>query len=227
MTLCAGQRRVHARQRIPCKRRVVELRIQPVARRVAYPAVTGKISLRVRRIAGPCEVCLVATEAIGRRALEPVTRVASYALQRGVHSSQRITRHGEVIELRPKPVIHRVARIALHRKARVVDRRILRILRVACIASGRQPREPPHRRALVAIGAFHHRMGTHQWKTVGMVLYVARRNLPSLHRMALLAVRAELPHVNIRMAIRTVRAYVLEHHRQVALRAANIPVHAF
>ena len=50
VALHAGQRGVHAGQRIPRKCRVIELRIEPVARGVAHPAVVGQIGLHVRRI---------------------------------------------------------------------------------------------------------------------------------------------------------------------------------
>lgn len=59
-----------------------------------------------------------------------------------------------------------------------------------------------------------------------MVLDLLNGNLPAKHRVALRAVRTELPAVNIRMAIRAVLADVREDRLYVALGAFHLFVHA-
>ncbi len=77
----------------------------------------------------------------------------------------------------------------------------------------------------MALLALHQRVRTHQREAIGMVLDGLQRNLPPLHRMALRAIGAKLAAVNIGMAVRTLRADVLEHHAGVALRAGYILMH--
>lgn len=99
-------------------------------------------------------------------------------------------------------------------------------LRVARITCGGQSDKLPHGRALVTVRAFGHRMRAHQRKAVRVVLDFLRGYLPALHRVALLAIGAELAPVNVSVAIRAMGAHVLEHHRRVALGAAHFLVHA-
>ena len=49
-----------------------------------------------------------------------------------------------------------------------------------------------------------------------------RRHFPSIHRMALCAVRPHLSPVNVRMAIRAILAYIRKNRLQVTLRALHL-----
>jgi len=57
-----------------------------------------------------------------------------------------------------------------------------------------------------------------------MFLHSLQSNVPSLHRVALLAIRAHLSTVQIRMAIRAVHTRVGKHRFRVTLRAAHARV---
>ena len=222
----AGQGGVHSSKRISGVGDVIEFSIQPIRSRVAHATIMRQARRNVRRIGRPGEIWLVARVAIRRRALEPVADVTGLAFERGVHAGQCIAGDRQVIELGPEPVIHRVARLAGGGKTRVIDGCIPGVLRVAGIAGGGKAREPAHCRALVAPGAIHHGVRAHQREPVLMVLNIARGNLPALHRVATVAIGAELAPMEVCMAVGTMGADVLEHHRCVAFRAADFLVHA-
>ena len=59
-----------------------------------------------------------------------------------------------------------------------------------------------------------------------MILYLLNPDIPALHRVALGAVRAHLPLVNICVAILAVFAYVGEYRLCVALNALDFFMHA-
>jgi hypothetical protein len=98
-----------SRQRIVRIGRVIKLRVQPVRRRVAGPAIVRQAQLQVGRILAVCEFIRVAGVASGWRSFEDVVEMACRTRQRGVSSRQSITGHFEVIKLRIEPRIHRVA----------------------------------------------------------------------------------------------------------------------
>ena len=58
-------------------------------------------------------------------------------------------------------------------------------------------------------------------KTVVMIFDLRQRNLPTLHTVALFATRAELPLMNVGVAVRTFRAHVREYRLRVTLRAGH------
>ena len=97
---------------------------------------------------------------------------------------------------------------------------------MARVASCRQTCELPGRGLLVALVAFHQRVRPHQRKAILMIANRVQGNIPSLDRVATLAVGAKLPPMNIRMAIRATCADVFEDQFGVALRAAHLAVHA-
>lgn len=68
-------------------------------------------------------------------------------------------------------------------------------------------------------------MRPEQRKAVLVLLNLLHRDLPSLDGVALLATGAELPLVNIGVAIRALRAYICEHRLGVALRAGDALMH--
>ena len=65
-----------------------------------------------------------------------------------------------------------------------------------------------------------------QREAVQVLIDLLDRNIPALDRVALFAVGAHLPLVDVSMAIRTLRSHVAEHRLGVALRAAHAFVHA-
>ena len=92
----------------------------------------------------------------------------------------------------------------------------LEIFRVTRVASGRESLELPNRRALVASVAIERRMRSHQREAVLVVLDLLYRDLPSLHRVALLAVRAELALVNVGVAVGALGRNIAEYELGVA-----------
>jgi hypothetical protein len=63
-------------------------------------------------------------------------------------------------------------------------------------------------------------------KTVHVLVDLLDRNVPTFHRVALLAVRAHLGFVNVRMALAALCSDIREHRLGVALRARNPFVHS-
>lgn len=78
----------------------------------------------------------------------------------------------------------------------------------------------------MAVLALQHGVRAHQRKSILVIADLLDRDLPALHRVAALAVRAELAAMNIRMAVRAMRAYVLESQIRVAFGARHLLVHA-
>lgn len=127
-----------------------------------------------------------------------------------------------------EPRIHRVAVFAGCRKARrnVIEYGRVEILLVTTYAGGREARELPRSRISVAIVALQQRVRADQGKPVLVIADLIDGDLPSLDRMAALAVGAELPVMDVRMTVSTVRADLLEDKIRVALRAGDLLVHA-
>ena len=69
-------------------------------------------------------------------------------------------------------------------------------------------------------------MGAQQRKTVLVLLHGLQRDLPAFYRVALLALRAELPAVDVGMAVRALRAHVGEHQARMTQAALHGFVHA-
>jgi hypothetical protein len=100
------------------------------------------------------------------------------------------------------------------------------ILGVTGVALRRQALELPDRRPLVTGIAIQSGVRAQQREAVLVLLNLLHRDLPSLDGVALFAVRAELPLVNISMAIGALVAHVGEHRFGVALGAGHALVHA-
>jgi hypothetical protein len=133
-----------------------------------------------------------------------------------------------MVEFRSQPAVKRMAGVAGLRKLRGDVVRVgsfLKIRQVTRIASRRQSQILANRRALVAIIALHRGVRAQQRKTILVVLQLLNRDIPSLHRMALRAVRTHLAPVDVIVAILAVLAYVGEHRFDVALRAFHFFMH--
>src|SRR5467141_5200183 len=93
-------------------------------------------------------------------------------------------------------------------------------------AFGRKTLELTNRRALVAVLALHGGVSAEKRKAILVILNFLNGIVPTENRVALRAVRAHFPLVNIGVAILTILAHVCEYWFYVALRALNFFVHA-
>jgi len=133
-----------------------------------------------------------------------------------------------VIELGIQPVIRAVALVASDAKLRCNVfwiRRRFEIRGMARVAVCRCGLEPAVGGALVAGTTIDGRMRASQRKAIVVLLHLLDRNHPSAHGMALFAVCAQLPLVNVRVAVLATQSHVLEHRLQVALGAGHGLVH--
>lgn len=134
-----------------------------------------------------------------------------------------------MIELRIQPVVGAVALIAGCSELRGEVVRVVcrfKVRGVAGIAIRRHRLELAVGRALVAGIAIHRCMRSSERKAIIVLLHLLNGNRPSLHRVTLLTIRAELPLVNIGMAILASLPHIREHGLDVALRARHRLVHA-
>ena len=137
-----------------------------------------------------------------------------------------------VVKGRPQPTVELVATLTIaggKRRSRRSVRRIrgaLPVFQVARIAGRRKSQELPRRRLLVALLARHGGVRAKQWKAILVILHLLYRDIPALHRVALLAIRSHLPPVNVRVAIRAILPHVGEHRLYVALHTFHLFVHA-
>ena len=104
--------------------------------------------------------------------------------------------------------------------------RSLKFLRVAGIALGRQPLELPCCRAFVARLAVHSRVRADQGEAILVITNRLHGDFPALDGVARFAIRAELPAVNVRMAVRAFLAHIGENQFHVALDALHFFMHA-
>lgn len=146
-----------------------------------------------------------------------------------MRSSQRESCDRQVIESRVKPRVRAVARLAIRREIkRLVIRRqgTLKILGVAGEAISRKTCELPARFSFVAVRALRQRVRAQQWEAIRMLRHLLGPNVPTFHRVALLATGSELPSMQIRMAVGAFRAYVAEDKARVAESAVHLLVHS-
>ena len=85
----------------------------------------------------------------------------------------------------------------------------------------REPLELTYRRALVALVALHRGVRAQQRETILVILYLLNGNIPALHGVALRAIRAHPPLVNVRVALFAILADIGEYWLDVALRALH------
>lgn len=114
------------------------------------------------------------------------------------------------------------------RRARRSVRRIcgvLPVLQMAGITSRRKPQKLSRGRLLVALFTLYGRMRAQQWKAVLVIAHRLRRDVPTLHSVALRTVRPHLSAVNVRVAIRAILADVCKNRLHVALHAFHFLVH--
>jgi len=102
---------------------------------------------------------------------------------------------------------------------------LLKITQMAGAACRRQALKLTHCRALVAIFALHGGVSTQQREAILVIFHGLDGDVPALNRMALCAVRAHFPLVDVVVTILTILANVGEHGLDMALGAAHLLVH--
>jgi hypothetical protein len=105
-------------------------------------------------------------------------------------------------------------------------RGLIKIREMAGNAFGGKTLELTHCRALVAVLALHRGVRTEKRKAILVIFDLLNGIVPTENRVALRAIRAHFPLVNIGVAILTILAYVREYRFYVALRALNFLMHA-
>jgi hypothetical protein len=182
----------------------------------------------MRRIFAVHKIIGVARVARSLRSLEYVVDVACCARQRRVRSRQCIAGILQVVEFGVEPAVYRMARLASRRKFRghMIEDRSQKIFLMARVAGGRETRKLPSCRVLVTVIALQQGVRTYQRKAILMIADLLERDLPPLNRMAILAIGAKLPAMNVSVAIGTVLAHVLEDQARMAFRALDFLVHS-
>jgi hypothetical protein len=133
-----------------------------------------------------------------------------------------------VVEARDLPAIGRVTRFAggwKSRGAMIQDAVLLKIPRVATNALRAEPDVSSHRCPRVTGIAGKPSVRTNQWEAIPVVLNCACVHAPPLHRVAVLTLRAELPLVEIRVAICAPGSGLGKNFRYVARITRYILVH--
>lgn len=97
---------------------------------------------------------------------------------------------------------------------------------MAGIAIRRHGLELAGRSTLMAGIAIDRSVRPGEWKAIVMLLHLLDRNRPSPHRVALFAICAQLPLVNVGMAVLASRTHVRKYLLHVTLRAGHRLVHA-
>lgn len=92
---------------------------------------------------------------------------------------------------------------------------------MAGVALCRQALELAHGGALVTRVAIDRGMRANQRKAVQVLIDLLNGNMPALYGMALFAIGAHLPLVNVGVAVGALRTDIREHHFGVALRASH------
>src|SRR5258708_35446383 len=92
-------------------------------------------------------------------------------------------------------------------------------------AFGRKTLELTNRRAIVAVLALHRGVRTEKREAILVIFNLLNGIVPTENRVALRAVGAHFPLVNVGVAILTILAHVCEYRFYVALRALDFLVH--
>ena len=214
---------------------MIEVRGTPPFGRVAIRTIcqgksgTGTRVHGIVRLLPRCQVA--AGRAAGsRRDLQIVivVDVARGARHVGVPVGQQET-CGAVIELGVQPGVKGVASFAARREigAGVVGiRRFLKIFQMARGARRGKTLILTDCGAFVAVLAWHGGVGAKEWETILVILDLLDGDLPSANGVALRAVRAEFPAMNVCVAIGAILSHIGENRFHMALDALYLFVHA-
>lgn len=201
----------------------------PRAGRVASLTGLWKVQRHVVRVRRPAEIRQVASDAICRRAFEFPSDVASCALQRGVHSSQRKPGVFQVIKFHSKPVVHAVALFARSGEACGHVAGPGGVLIVGCMAGvalGCQSLELSSRRAFVARVALQSGMCAEQREAILVLRDLLYCHLPPLDRVTLCTIGSKLALMNVGMAVGASLTHVSKDRLDVALGTSHVLVHS-
>ncbi len=207
---------------------VIEFRPQPLNRGVAGLAGLRKSGGDVVRTSRCREVFRMATGAGRRSPLIVAADVAGCARHSGVSPGELELRELVVIEARQLPVVDAVAGIARGWKtggAVIHALSLLKVLLVASDALRAQPRIHARSGSAMAGLARHRRMTAEQWKAIQVILNRLRGDRPSLNRVAVFALSAELAPVEIGMAVRALRPGFGKNVRDVARFTGDVLMH--
>ena len=219
---------VHAGERIVRVEGVIECGVKPVGCRVADAAVVGQAELHMGRVVGAKKVGGVARIAICRRSGEYIIDVACGARQRGVYSGQRVAGIFQVVELGTEPTVHAVAALAggWETGRDVIEHRRQEVLLMAGVAGGRKSLELPCGGVFVAFIALNQSMCSHQRKAILVILDRIQGDIPTLDGVTIFAIGAELPTMQIGMAICALLTDIFENEADMALGAGYLLVHS-
>ena len=228
VALCAGNRGVFPRKRPMRVQSMIEFGIRPVEGRMANPAVPGQRERDVGRIGRTCKIGTMARIALRRRPLKDIVDMTGSAGQRGVRPGQRVAGVLQMVELGAEPGIHGVATLTRcgELEAHVIDDRGEEVFLVAAIACRGKTDKLSGTCILVALVALYESVGSDKGETVLVLLDRLGIHLPAFNGMAVLAIRSELPPVNVCVTIRALGAHVFEDHTRVALRACHLIMHS-
>ena len=208
---------------------VIELAIRPLHRVVALLASRGETGVS-NGLGRANEIFLVAREARRGGEVVVIIDVAINALSgRDSVSARQRKSHRGVIELCVEPAIRRVTAVAGGGELGGGVIRIAGFLKIGSVAGNafrRHRLEFAVRCTLMTGVAVHSSVRSGQRKAIVMLLDLLNRDLPSPHGVTLLAIRAQLALVNIRMAILAALADIAEHRLHVTLNASDGLVHA-
>lgn len=209
---------------------VVEGRRRPGNGGMALRAIRGEVCRDVIGICRTLKILEVASNAGRAGEVVVVVGVAVNALARrnGMSAGQGKSNRA-VVELRVQPVVGAVASVAGNGKFRggvtwVRGRGIVRCVAGVTLRG--------HRLKLAGGDSFVARITIHRGvrsgerKTIVVLLDLLNRNLPPANGMALLAVRAQLPAMNIGVAIVAALSDVRKDRLDVALDAGDRLMHA-
>ena len=206
---------------------VIECRVLPTCSGVAAIACGGELTGQMVGVRGPIVVGQVAPAALHRQGGREAAGMTLHAFQTGVRSRQGERRELCVVELRAEPDIYAVAGLAGDREigGRMVQRLGgLIVLKMAGDALRAQAGIDTRCRAMMAIVASRHRVGADQREAVAVFLNRRYRHVPPAHRVTAVAVRTELPPVQIRVTLRALCRGLREHQIRVATPASDVMV---
>ena len=220
--VCAGQGEIH--------HRVIERSRRPRNRGVALLASLRKVCGDVIGIRRALKIFQMARDASGSREVVVIVAVAVGALSRRHHVApgQREADR-RMVEFGVRPSIGSVALLAGNRK---FAGDVIGIDSVLEVGSMTRITLRGHRLKLAVGGilmaglTINRRVRPSQRETIIVLLNLLDRNRPAAHRMALLAIRAQLPLVNVGMAVLAALPNICEYELDVALHASDGLVHA-
>jgi hypothetical protein len=206
-------------------RSVIEARRLPRSRAVAVLASLRESKRDVIRIGSFAKVLQVATHTAGWCAFVLAAYMTTDAVQRGMCPGKGEPGDFKVVEASTKPSGDRMALLASARESggNVVGRRCLRIrCRVAGVALKRQTLELANCSTLVAGVALQRCMPAGERKPILVISDGLKSDLPALHGMAPLAIRAHLLPVNIGVTVGARGASVRKDRLSMALYTAEV-----